>query len=71
MMHRQWPRLWLVLVTDRPEAGRSCFQTVAIDDHVPGAPIHTRDLAEVPEFGIFPQNVEDHEALVRSIIGTL
>jgi len=71
MMHRQWPRLWLVLVTDRPEAGRSCFQTVAIDDHVPGAPIHTRDLTDVPEFGIFPQNVEDHEALVRSIIGTL
>ena len=28
-------------------------------------------IAEVPEFGIFPQNVEDHEALVRSIIGML
>jgi len=71
MMRRQWPEVWVVLVTDRPDAGRSCFQAVRAEDHVPGVPIRALDLADVPEFGIFPQNVEDHEALVRSIIGLL
>ena len=71
MMRRQWPDVWVVLVTDRPDAGRSCFQAVSADGHVPGVPIRTLDLADVPEFGIFPRNVEDHEALVRSIISLL
>ena len=26
---RQWPNLYFILVTDRPEAGRSCFQAIA------------------------------------------
>src|SRR6476660_7295002 len=26
MARRQWPNLYFILVTDRPEAGRSCFQ---------------------------------------------
>jgi hypothetical protein len=71
MMRRQWPEVWVVLVTDRPDPGRSCFQALPADGHVPGAPICTRDLADVPEFGVFVQNVEDHESLVRSIIGML
>lgn len=71
MMRRQWPEVWVVLVTDRPDRGRSCFQVLPADGHVRGAPIRTLDLTEVPEFGIFPQNAEDHEALVRSIIAML
>ena len=71
MMRRQWPGVWVVLVTDRPDPGRSCFQALSAEGHAPGVPIRTVDLADVPEFGIFAQNVEDHEALVRSIIGML
>jgi hypothetical protein len=71
MMRRQWPGVWAVLVTDRPEPDRSCFQALAATGQVPGALIRTADLADVAEFGIFRQNVEDHEELVRSIIGVL
>ena len=71
MMRRQWPDVWVVLVTDRPDPGRSCFQALPARGHAPGTPICAFDLADVPEFGIFPQNVEDHEALVRSIISLL
>jgi hypothetical protein len=71
MMRRQWPDVWVVLVTDRPDSGRSCFQAVSAEGHVPGVPIRTLDLTDASEFGIFPQNVEDHEALVRSIISLL
>jgi hypothetical protein len=71
MARRQWPSLYFVLVTERPEPGRSCFQTLAFDTLRSGEPFRTVDLTEVKEFGLFPHNVEDHEELVHRIFELL
>jgi hypothetical protein len=71
MARRQWPNLYFVLVTDRPEAGRSCFQAIAFGSMRPGEPFRTVDLAELKELEIFQQNIEDHEELIRRIFTLL
>jgi hypothetical protein len=71
MARRYWPALYFVLVSERPESGRSCFQAVAFDTLRSGERFHTLDLTEVKEFGLFPHNVEDHEELVRRIFELL
>jgi hypothetical protein len=71
LARRQWPTLYFMLVTDRPEAGRSCFQAVPFDRMRPGEPIRTVDLDQLNELRIFRNNVDDHEELVRRIMGLL
>ena len=71
MARRQWPQLYFVLVSERPEPGRSCFQTLAFETLRSGEPFRTLDLVEVKEFGLFPHNIEDHEELVRRIFELL
>jgi hypothetical protein len=71
LARRQWPLLYFVMVTERPEPGRSCFQAVAFETLRSGEPFRTVDLTEVKEFGLFPHNVEDHEELVRRIFALL
>jgi hypothetical protein len=70
MMRRHWPTLCFVLVTERPEAGRSCFQAVPFETVRPGE-TRTVDLVAVKDLGLFPHNVEDHEELTRRIFGSL
>src|SRR5256712_12956891 len=38
MARRQWPTLYFILVTDRPEAGRPCFPGVPLCPVRPGGP---------------------------------
>jgi hypothetical protein len=71
MARRQWPKLYFVLVTEHPEPGRSGFQVISFAEYQPGAPFKTVDLTDLPELGIFRNNVEDHEALVASIFELL
>ena len=71
MARRQWPNLYFVLVTDRPEAGRSCFQAIAFGSLRPGEPFRTVDLMELKELRIFQHNIEDHEELIRRIFSLL
>jgi hypothetical protein len=71
LARRQWPSLYFVMVTERPEPGRSCFQAVAFETLRTGEPFRTVDLVEVKEFGLFPHNIEDHEELVRRIFALL
>jgi hypothetical protein len=71
LARRQWPSLYFVMVTERPEPGRSCFQAVAFETLRTGEPFRTIDLLEVKEFGLFPHNIEDHEELVRRIFALL
>jgi hypothetical protein len=71
MARRQWPTLYFVLVTERPDTGRSCFQALAFETLRNGEPFRTLDLTEVKEFGLFPHNIEDHEELVRRIFELL
>lgn len=71
LARRQWPDLHFVLVTDRPEGGRSCFQVFPVAEWSVGKPCQARDLAAVEALGIFPHNVTDHEELVRRIFALL
>ena len=69
LARRSWPSLYFVLVSDRPEPGRSCFQAIALAGA--GTPFRTVDLVELHELKIYQQNVEDHEQLLMSIFGLL
>jgi hypothetical protein len=71
MARRHWPALYFVLVTDRPEAGRSCFQGLSLAALRLGEPIRTVDIAEIKELRIFRHNIEDHEQLIRRIFALL
>jgi len=71
MMRRHWPALYFILVTERPDAGRSCFQALAFETVRQGEPFRMVDLIEIKEFGLFAHNLEDHEALARRIFGSL
>ena len=71
MARRQWPELYFVLVTDRPETERSCFQVVPLATFTPGTPCRSVDLTALEEFGIFAHNVTDHEELSRRIFALL
>jgi hypothetical protein len=71
MARRHWPQLYFILVSERPEPGRSCFQGLAFETLRSGEPFRTLDLTEVKEFGLFPHNIEDHEELVRRIFELL
>ena len=71
MARRQWPNLYFILVTDRPETGRSCFQAIAFGSMRPGEVFRTVDLVELKELRIFQHNIEDHEELIRRIFSLL
>ena len=71
MARRQWPNLYFILVTDRPESGRSCFQVISFGALRPGEPFHTVDLVELKELKIFQNNIDDHEELIRRIFSLL
>jgi len=63
----QWPELYEILVTDRPEPGRSCFQAVHVSVLPPAAPPSTLDLHLAPGLDIFRRTVEEYEGLVREV----
>lgn len=71
LARRQWPALYFILVTDRPEPDRSCFQAVVLDRVAPGEPFRSIDLGQLRELRIFRNNIEDHEELVRRIYAHL
>jgi hypothetical protein len=68
---RHWPTLVFVFVTDHPEAGRSCFQVVDLGGWATGNLVTALDLHAHDELRIFPQNVEEHEALLRRMFALL
>lgn len=63
----QWPEFYEILVTDRPELGRSCFQAVHVSILPPAAPPSTLDLHLVPGLDIYRRTVEEYEGLVREV----
>jgi hypothetical protein len=69
LARRQWPGLRLVLVTDHPETGRSCFQALVGEES--GTAIRTVDLVGLPELAILPHDAADYEDLLLRILGTL
>jgi hypothetical protein len=67
----QWPELCVVVVTDQPAPGRSCFQVLDLAPGRPGVPLATVDLHAVPELDIYPTTVREYEGLVRQIFPLL
>jgi hypothetical protein len=67
----RWPELCVVLVTDHPAAGRSCFQVLDVAVARPGAPLTTVDLHLVHDFDIYLTTAREYEALVRQIFPLL
>jgi uncharacterized membrane protein YgcG len=63
----QWPELYEILVTDRPEVGRSCFQAVHVSILPPAAPPTSLDLHLLPGLDIYRRTVEEYEGLVREV----
>lgn len=68
---QEWPELYEIVVTDRPECGRSCFQAVHVSGLPAGAPPVTLDLHLVPGLDIYRRTVEEYEGLVREIFPIL
>ena len=65
---RRWTDLRLVLVTDHPDADRSCFQVVDCCD---GDGRSTRDLDEVAAFDIYRSTVVEYEHLATKLFDLL
>ena len=65
---KQWPDLWLVLVTDCPEEGRSCFQVLRGADHTATT---TTDLERVPLFDIYPSTAAEYASLTTKLFALL
>ena len=65
---KRWPDLWLVLVTDRPEQGRSCFQVLRGADDIATT---TTDLECVPLFDIDPSTAAEYADLTTKLFALL
>lgn len=68
---QQWPELYEIIVTDRPEPARSCFQVVHVSALPVGTPPAAHDLHLVPGLDIYRRTVEEYEGLVREIFPIL
>jgi hypothetical protein len=68
---QQWPELYEIIVTDRPQSGRSCFQAVHVSALPAGTTPVTLDLHLVPGLDIYRRTVEEYEGLVREIFPIL
>lgn len=65
------PELYVVLVTDRPEAGSSCFQVIALDEYSSEAVPAPIDLYRIPELRISRRTVASHEAVAKRLFAAL
>jgi len=68
---QQWPELYEIIVTDRPQSGRSCFQAVHVSALPAGTTPVTLDLHLVPGLDIYRRTVEEYEGLVREVFPIL
>lgn len=59
-----WPELYLILVTDNPNDGRSCFQAIDVADDQARTP---QDVDKVQALDIYPSTVREYEHLVRTL----
>lgn len=67
----RWAELYAVLVTDRPEPGRSCFQALDLGGSEPRGPIASVDLHDIPDLRISKRTVERYEDLAVRLFSQL
>ena len=65
---KRWSGLYLVLVTDNPEPGRSCFQVL---DHPAQGDATTRDLEQITVLNIYRSTVLEYEHLGKKLFPLL
>jgi hypothetical protein len=63
----RWPVLYLVLVTDSPAQGRSCFQLLDLTETNSDAPLAPTDLCEARALGIQKTITDRYEQLLRQV----
>ena len=70
-VRERWPDLYCVLVTDKPDEGRSCFQVLRLADcALASAPV-TLDLHLVRELGVYESTVREYEGLATQLFQLL
>ena len=70
-MGEGWPELYVVIVTDRPEPDRSCFQLLDICRLAPDKTLETTDLHTASELGISQTTCEEYEDLIRGVFSNI
>jgi hypothetical protein len=65
--HSKWRELYYVLVTDQPEAGRSCFQVADLRRYRTGQEVETVDLADVHALKVSPDVIRSYDDVVRQL----
>ena len=65
---KRWPGLYLVLVTDNPDAGRSCFQVAQRSGR---DSVTTNDLEAVTPLNIYRSTILEYEHLGRNLFPLL
>src|SRR5207249_1295339 len=68
---QRWPDLYFVFVTDRPAAGRSCFQAMCLRDYVPGEEPKLVDLHQFSALNIYPRTIAEHEVVAQDLFAAL
>ena len=63
----KWPDLYCVLVTDKPDDGRSCFQVLRLAQRSPDAELVTINLEDVKELDVYAATVREYEGLVTQL----
>jgi len=66
-----WPEVYVILVTDDPEEGRSCFQLLHLRGSDRHTPLETIDLHKAPGLGISKDLVDEYTELVRQVFSLL
>jgi hypothetical protein len=56
-----------VLVTDKPDDGRSCFQVLRLAQCSPDAELVTINLEDVKELDVYAATVREYEGLVTQL----
>lgn len=64
---QQWPEAYLIVVTDRPDSGKSCFQAIDLQVYVPGTEPITVDLNQVSALDVFETTVKKYENLLKQM----
>src|SRR3989454_6149726 len=64
---RHWPTLYFVLVTERPEAGRSCFHALSLPAPPARGPLRPAGILDLKKLPILPHHLQDHQQPIRRV----
>jgi hypothetical protein len=68
---QKWPEAYLIITTDSPDSGRSCFQAIDLDEYTRDGVPNLVDLHEIRDLGIVKPRVEKYERLLKHMFGAM